>query len=138
MGRAAALAAAAGLAAGAAGATDATLGRIQFALSCAQCHGVEGRGDGPLAEFLTTPPPDLTGLQRANGGVFPFAHVYATIETGGGIGAHGASEMPAWRERLVLEAWLRDGIAVPPEAQEGFARARILALVDHIARLQEP
>lgn len=119
-------------------AADDTLGRLQYGASCAQCHGPTGQGDGPLAQFLTMPPPDLTGLQRANGGVFPFARTYEIIENGGGIGEHGRSDMPAWGDRLLLEAYLADGVTIPPEAQADFVRARILALIDHLARLQEP
>ncbi len=32
--------------------------------NCAGCHGAEGRGDGPEAASLTTPPPDFTALSR--------------------------------------------------------------------------
>jgi mono/diheme cytochrome c family protein len=113
------------------------LGRIQYAASCAQCHGPDGRGDGPIAGTLRVAPPDLTGLARANGGVFPFSRVYAVIETGGGVSAHGSSEMPAWGDRFAVDALLADGVAVPPEEQPAFARARILALIDHLAGLQE-
>ena len=31
-----------------------------FAESCVQCHGAEGRGDGPLASRFLVPPPDWT------------------------------------------------------------------------------
>jgi mono/diheme cytochrome c family protein len=113
------------------------LGRIQYAASCAQCHGPDGRGDGPIAGTLRVTPPDLTGLTRANGGVFPFSRVYAVIETGGGVTAHGTSEMPAWGDRFAIDALLAEGVVVPPEEQPAFARARILALIDHLAGLQQ-
>lgn len=47
---------------------DAALGRRWYARSCAQCHGPEGGGDGPLARALSAPPPDLrrgTALDEA-------------------------------------------------------------------------
>lgn len=45
---------------------DLELGRAWFARACAQCHGPEGRGDGPLAVRLAGRPADLTraGMDR--------------------------------------------------------------------------
>ena len=40
-------------------------GSSLFAQHCASCHGAQGRGDGPAAEELTPPPPDLTGADIA-------------------------------------------------------------------------
>jgi mono/diheme cytochrome c family protein len=36
-------------------------GRDLFAQSCAQCHGVDARGGGPLSNTTQVPPPALTG-----------------------------------------------------------------------------
>lgn len=44
-----------------------------FKAYCATCHGLSGRGDGPLASVLDTPVADLTVITRKNGGVFPAA-----------------------------------------------------------------
>ena len=38
---------------------------------CLQCHGPEGKGNGPLAKGLRTPPADLTRIAQRNGGKFP-------------------------------------------------------------------
>ncbi|HUG10687.1 MAG TPA: cbb3-type cytochrome c oxidase subunit II [Opitutaceae bacterium] len=40
--------------------SDAAHGRKLFMQHCAQCHGKDGRGSGPLAMRLTSPPRDLT------------------------------------------------------------------------------
>jgi mono/diheme cytochrome c family protein len=130
------LAAAILIAASPAAAQEGDLGRLVYGAHCAACHGAGGQGDGPIAGLLTVEPPDLTGIQRANGGVFPFARVYGIIEGGGGIEAHGGSEMPAWGERLLTDAYLIYGVRVAEEQREVFVRSRILALIDHIARLQ--
>ena len=41
-----------------------SLGEFEYRNSCAQCHGVSGKGDGPVASSLAKPPPDLTMLQK--------------------------------------------------------------------------
>jgi mono/diheme cytochrome c family protein len=79
----------------AASAQDVSSGRTEYMLSCAQCHGIDAKGDGVLAGYLTTPPADLTVLASRNGGVFPSDSLYATIEGGGPTGPHGSREMPA-------------------------------------------
>lgn len=48
---------------GAAHAGDAEKGKQLFALNCASCHGVGGKGDGPTGQALAaqgTPPRDFT------------------------------------------------------------------------------
>lgn len=115
----------------------AEIGRIEFMSSCAQCHGTDGRGDGIIADYLTVAPPDLTAIQRENDGVFPAGLLYEIIEGGGGIGAHGSREMPAWGDRYAAQAYAVLGWPHEPEERDAFIRARILALIEHIASIQE-
>ena len=63
---------------------------------CASCHGMEGKGDGPVASALTTRPPDLTTIAQRNGGVFPAARIKKVIAGDEGVAAHGSREMPVW------------------------------------------
>ncbi len=64
---------------------------------CASCHGMDGRGKGPVASALRDEVPDLTTLARRNGGKFPAERVKETIAGGGkSIAAHGSKEMPIW------------------------------------------
>lgn len=63
---------------------------------CASCHGMEGKGDGPVASALTTRPPDLTTIAQRNGGVFPAARIKKVIAGDEGMAAHGSREMPVW------------------------------------------
>ena len=43
-------------------------GRVIFLERCVACHGVEGRGDGPTAKFVTGPPPgNLTDAEWKHG-----------------------------------------------------------------------
>ena len=41
------------------------VGGRAFATHCASCHGTDGRGAGPVAAALRTPPADLTRTSRA-------------------------------------------------------------------------
>ncbi|WP_375552642.1 c-type cytochrome [Rhodophyticola porphyridii] len=74
-------------------AQDAAAGREHFVTYCAACHGMEGRGDGRMAELLTVLPPDLTQLSVGNDGVFPTYRVARQIDGRDPLLAHGG-EMP--------------------------------------------
>lgn len=93
----AALAAALVCAAAPANATEpqAPVGQEIFLRYCAACHGLDGRGEGPLANALKKTPPDLTQLAKANGGKFPASRVADTIRDGA-LPGHGRQTMLEW------------------------------------------
>jgi mono/diheme cytochrome c family protein len=66
-----------------------------FLRYCALCHGLDGRGSGPLAEALAKTPPDLTRIAERNGGTYPKDKVAGIIERGGVV-SHGMMAMLAW------------------------------------------
>jgi mono/diheme cytochrome c family protein len=72
-------------------------GEDSFVFYCAPCHGLGGRGDGPVGQSLKTPPPDLTLLTKRHGGAFPRADVISFV-TGMSdkLPTHGPSDMPVW------------------------------------------
>ncbi|HEY1160472.1 MAG TPA: c-type cytochrome [Terracidiphilus sp.] len=76
--------------------TSATSGKQMYANYCAPCHGVDGRGQGPVASALKTPPTDLTVLSRNNRGKFPDSHIATVLQNGTQISSHGTAEMPVW------------------------------------------
>ena len=76
------------------------VGRQYFVRYCSACHGIEGRGDGPAAPALRTPPADLTRIAQRRGGHFPVAEIAAYIDGRTWIAAHGQREMPVWGERF--------------------------------------
>jgi mono/diheme cytochrome c family protein len=43
---------------------DEDLGKRVYVNRCAVCHGLSGKGDGPLAAQLKTPVADLTQIQK--------------------------------------------------------------------------
>lgn len=120
-----------------AAAQDASIGAAEYMNSCAQCHGVSGEGDGVIAGFLTKSPPDLTMLQKENGGVFPFSAVYNTVDGTTASGVHGTGDMPAWGARYSAKAGEQLGFDYTGADVEAFTRARILALVEFISTMQE-
>ena len=71
-------------------------GKQMYVSYCAPCHGVDGRGRGPVASELRTPPADLTTLSRSNHGKFPDSRIVTMLEFGGEIPSHGSVEMPVW------------------------------------------
>src|SRR5262245_18787271 len=71
-------------------------GRALFRSYCASCHGVDARGDGPVAAQLRVPPADLTRIAVRRGGHFEASEVAAYIDGRSEVLAHGRREMPVW------------------------------------------
>lgn len=111
------------------------LGKTEYELNCAHCHGATGKGNGPTAEFLTPRPADLTGLAKANGGILPVVHIYDTIIGKERTAGHGTIEMPAFSTVYGLKAG--EHYVDVPYDPEAFTRGRILVLIEYINRLQE-
>jgi len=77
--------------------TTPTNGKQMFTSYCAPCHGVDGRGNGPVAVALKTPPADLTALSRNNHGKYPANHVLSVLQFGAQTpSSHGNAQMPVW------------------------------------------
>jgi mono/diheme cytochrome c family protein len=76
--------------------TSAASGKEMFISYCATCHGKDGKGDGPAAAALKSPPADLTTLAKRHDGKFPEAYVGNTLRSGVSGGAHGSTDMPIW------------------------------------------
>ncbi len=76
--------------------TASVSGKQMYGSYCASCHGVDGKGDGPVGLMLKNPPADLTVLSRNNGGKYPAARVVSVLQFGAKIPSHGTAEMPVW------------------------------------------
>jgi mono/diheme cytochrome c family protein len=76
--------------------TSPASGKEMYTNYCAVCHGAEGKGNGPAADALKTPPSDLTLLSKNNGGVYPALKVASAIRGDSTVTAHGTKEMPVW------------------------------------------
>ncbi len=67
-------------------------GKPIFETRCASCHGLQGRGDGPQAPFLSPRPASLIS---AGTSVKTDAELFAIINNG-----KPRTSMPAWKDAL--------------------------------------
>ncbi|MCA0940156.1 cytochrome c [Salipiger pacificus] len=88
---------------GAALAQDADRGAALYTEHCATCHGLDGRGDGPMAGVLMIKPVNLTELAAANGGSFPLERVVKRIDGRDPLVSHG-SPMPVYGQFFGFDA----------------------------------
>lgn len=64
---------------------------------CASCHGIDAKGNGPMAAWMKVAPPDLTRIAARNGGKFPLARVDRIISGEESLpSGHGTRAMPIW------------------------------------------
>ena len=106
--------------------TASNSGKEMFNSYCAVCHGKDGKGNGPAASAMKTPPTDLTLLAQKDGGKYPAAHVAAVIRGQATTPSHGSQDMPVWGP-------LFSSISQGHEAQ---VQQRISNLVAYIGTLQ--
>jgi mono/diheme cytochrome c family protein len=111
--------------AGASLASAQSAGQEEFGRHCALCHGLDGRGAGPLADAMKLVPTDLTRLSAGNNGEFPSGKVADVIRNGGKVLGHGSSAMLAW------------GTYFAERGEPKVAKERIAALVAYIKSLQQ-
>jgi mono/diheme cytochrome c family protein len=79
-------------------AADANGGRQMYFKYCASCHGIEGKGNGPVSRDLKVKVPDLTVLKSKNKGIYPTDRVMSSIDGSRVVRAHGDRNMPVWGE----------------------------------------
>ena len=123
-------------------AEETDIGKVEYQSSCAACHGVDGKGAGPLATRLKNKPADLTLIAKLNRGVFPVDRVYETIDGREDVKSHGPREMPVWGFRYnpsPIPGFNRTApyYVDPVIDREAVIRGRILALIDYLYRIQE-
>ena len=107
--------------------TSPASGKEMYQEYCASCHGMDGKGAGPAAPALKTPPTDLTTLARKNGGKFPSSRFGAVLTGKAEVLAHGSAEMPVWGRIF----WTMSG------RHEGEVQLRVSNLDDYVQSLQQ-
>lgn len=115
---------------------EAPTGAEDFAMFCAACHGMGGRGDGDMAAVLDRKPADLTRLSARNAGVFPGTRVMAKIWGYTGV----TPDHVADRSPMPDFGPLLQGDLVPYDGGDGIATPtpeRLVQLAEHVRRLQD-
>ena len=102
-------------------------GQTLYNSYCAVCHGVDGRGAGPMAPSLKTAPSDLTRIASRNGNIYPSTRVERVISGEEAVpGGHGTRNMPVWGPIFSQIAWDQD-----------LGRVRIHNLAEYLRTIQK-
>jgi mono/diheme cytochrome c family protein len=105
-------------------------GEALYRRYCASCHGLQGHGDGPLAEALKRQPTDLTQLAKKDGGKLDEPKLLSFVDGRRWVKEHGPREMPVWG--AVFDEELKGKLY---REYTGLLQSR--ALVDYIASIQQ-
>lgn len=112
------------------------IGKIEYNAKCAICHGATGKGNGSMSDYLRITPTDLTQLAKKNHGVLPSNRLFDVID-GNNVPSHGNREMPIWGKEFRAEDANYYKEAHGNYDSQALVRARILALLEYIDRIQE-
>lgn len=110
--------------------TDRVQARNDFNALCVDCHGTDGRGNGPAAAGMVPAPVDLTRVAANNSGVFPRLQVMGHIY--GFTPGRSESPMPEFGDLL-------DGRTIPYDAGDGVLTptpVRLVALMEYVEAMQ--
>lgn len=116
---------------GAAQAEEVAAGQALYEIHCATCHGLEGRGKGPMAPALLLQPPSLRDLAARYDG-FPTTRVVMRIDGRDPLVSHG-SPMPVYGPFF-------EGDDTPLKAETGqpiMTSRPIVDLVTYLQSIQE-
>ena len=98
-----------------------------FRAHCVACHGLDAKGDGPLAATLKVKPANLTQVAKANGGRFPTKQVEKFIlgdqHT---LQGQNSREMPVWGP-----------IFHQVEEDQDFGNVRLHNLIEYLKTIQQ-
>ena len=106
-----------------------TTGQHDYQELCASCHGADGTGKERI--LTEANPPDLTQLSSKNGGKFPFAEVYRTIDGREMKGSHKRFAMPFWGEYLQQQT-----VKSTPESDAAI-KHRIVGITRYLETIQK-
>ena len=106
---------------------DVVSGKQTYMHYCAACHGADGRGHGPAASALKTPPANLRTLAIQHDGKFPKTMLLAWCALATKFSGHGSSDMPIWGPIFSMQE----------NGDEMDVRRRIENLCNYLASIQD-
>ncbi|MGB7435256.1 MAG: cytochrome c [Candidatus Acidiferrum sp.] len=106
---------------------DLASGKLTYMDYCAACHGADGRGHGPAASELKTPPANLRRLTIRHDGKFPEEYVSRVVRFGDPKLGHGSRDMPIWGPVFSMQE----------NGDETGVRRRINNLCNYLASIQD-
>lgn len=106
-------------------------GPAMYEQLCASCHGVDARGNGPVAPLIKIHVPDLTRIAYRDGGEFPTEDVRRIIDGRSDRPAHGPRDMPVWGWQFY------DSQNTDDSAERARVDAMISRLVDYLRSIQQ-
>lgn len=109
-----------------------SLGREEYLIACAACHGEAADGNGEIATMFKDRVPDLTAISKRNDGVFPLLKVIQAIDGRAVIRGHG-NPMPVFGKRYRAEAGGGNALF----GAEAIARAHVLELALYLQSIQK-
>ena len=121
---------------GTAMAEEAQPGAGEFQAWCSRCHGLDGKGDGPVAAELETRPPDLTQLAEGNGGTFPADQVRSSIDGRTEEAGHGPKQMPVWGNWFSFEVTAGGLIKTDNAKTQAEIKERVDRITAYVKSLQ--
>ena len=108
-------------------------GKQDYDAYCAECHGRDGKGNGPTTQTIpmNPAPPDLTVLAKQNGGKFPFDAVVDIVDGRKNIPSHERIQMP------FLGTTLQQPGKEFTAASDAAVKRRIDAMARYVESLQQ-
>ena len=73
---------------------------LEYRRNCAVCHGIDGRGDGIMRQYLTVPPANLREMAKKQRRQVSILGGYHKIDGLSEVRAHGTPDMPIWGDRF--------------------------------------
>ena len=109
------------------------VGKTLYLQHCVSCHGVDGKGDGPVAARLSTPPADLTRIAARRDGVWPAFEVMTILS--------GYSRNILPREDMPIIVDLLDNEMSEFDRGNGetiLMPTKLIAIASYLETLQDP